>query len=93
MRNDDVMVLAGTPTELTNAAAAAVRVQASADILLQATTGPAPTSWAGALRLGAGETLAADLTLAQLWPGVAGASRLWAMADQSVSVSVSHADA
>ncbi|MBK8772713.1 MAG: hypothetical protein IPM06_20115 [Rhizobiales bacterium] len=84
-------------TPLTNADATAVRVQnrSPSAILLSATNGATePSDLNGALELGAGQTMAADLTLAQLWPGVSGANRLWAWSDMDpliTTVSVSHA--
>jgi trimethylamine:corrinoid methyltransferase-like protein len=100
MRNDSVTVPENTATQLTNANAAAIRVHAdprscSVEVELQATAGAtAPASWAGSVVLRPGETLAADLTIAQLWPGVTGANRVWARSLRSgVSLSVSHADA
>jgi len=33
------------------------------------------------------------MTIAQLWPGVAGANRVWAFATTASVASVSHADA
>jgi hypothetical protein len=87
---------AGVWTQLTNANASAIRVQNQSGITveLQATNGgTAPSDNRGSIGLEARETLAADLTLAQLWPGIVGANRIWAFAYTSVTVSVSHADA
>jgi hypothetical protein len=95
-RNDDVALTRGTWAQLTNANAAALRVAniSGYGLTLQATAGAtAPESRAGSLVLGALQVLAADLTIAQLWPGVAGANRVWAMPDIDCTVSVSHADA
>ena len=95
-RNDDIALTRGVWTQLTNANAAAVRVQnyGGHSVYLQATVGAtAPTSRAGAMHLGGGDTMAADLTIAQLWPGVTGANRIWGMTDVAGTVSVSHADA
>lgn len=84
-------------TQLTDANVTAIRVQnlsAAQDVILQATNGTtAPTSDAGAVDLRASQTLAADLTLAQLWPGVASANRVWGKAKtvNAVPLSVSHA--
>jgi len=47
----------------------------------------------GTIVLGGGNVLAADMTIAQLWPGVAGANRVWAFANIASVASVSHADA
>jgi len=95
-RNDDVTLVANIWTQLTNANAAAIRVANAgvSSVLLKATSGvAAPTNTTGSIVLNSGETLAADLTLAQLWPGVAGANRLWALSGTNSTVSVSHADA
>ena len=95
-RNDNVSCAAGATVQLTNANVAAVRVHnlSGYTVTLQATSGTTPpASRAGGVVLQAGGTLAADLTLAQLWPGVTGANRLWAFADLSCELSVSHADA
>ncbi len=95
-RNDNVAIAANTPVQLTNANAAAVRVHnmSGYPVILQATAGTTPpTSSAGGVTLPAGGTLAADLTLAQLWPGITGANRLWAIAVLNCDLSVSHADA
>jgi hypothetical protein len=43
--------------------------------------------------LAGGAVLAADLTIAQLWPGVTGANRVWAFVIAASVASVSHADA
>lgn len=83
-------------TLLTNVNVAAARVQnrCMTSIELQATNGTTPPTGTNAtLTLLAGEILAADMTLAQLWPGVTGANRLWALSWTDTSVSVSHADA
>ena len=97
--NANVTVTSTAWTQLTNANAASIRVQNlsdAQDVLLQATSGATePTSGAGSVVLGAGETLAADLTIAQLWPGVATANRVWGRAKtvNAVPLSVSHSDA
>lgn len=84
-------------TQLTNANASAICVQNNAtfSVQLQGTNGPtAPTGIGGASKtLLGGQTLAADLTLAQLWPGVSGVNRVWALSWLDTTVSVSHADA
>lgn len=95
-RNDDVALTAGEWVQLTNANATAIRVHnfIGYPVILQATAGTTPPpSRGGAITLQSGGTLAADLTIAQLWPGVAGANRLWAMSDISMTVSVSHSNA
>jgi hypothetical protein len=95
-RNDDIEIPERAWTQLTNADATAVRVslKGSFGLLLQATNGTTPpTGLGGAIPLQGYGTLAADLALADLWPGVSGANRLWAWTDQAQTVSVSHADA
>lgn len=93
-RNTDVAVPASTWTPLTNADVTALRAQnrSGFGVLLQATNGAIPPSdLTGTIELRGGETLAADLTLAQLWPGVSGANRVYAWCALPVTVSVSHA--
>jgi hypothetical protein len=95
-RNDNVTIPALTWTQLTNASATAIRVQSVilSEIRLQATNGvTAPTTQVGVIVLAGGAVLAADLTIAQLWPGVTGANRVWAFALTATAASVSHADA
>jgi hypothetical protein len=95
-RNDNVTIPALTWTQLTNANATAIRVQSVilSEVTLQATNGvTAPTTQVGVIVLAGGAVLAADLTIAQLWPGVTGANRVWAFARTPSVASVSHADA
>ena len=95
-RNELITIPAATWTPLTNANATAARVQnlSSYDVRLSATPNTTPpTTLAGAVVLPPGEILAADLTFAQLWPGVSAPVRLWAFGDIEVTLSVSHADA
>jgi hypothetical protein len=95
-RNDNVAIPALTWTQLTNANATAIRVQSVilSEMTLQATNGTtAPTTQVGVIVLAGGAVLAADLTIAQLWPGVTGANRVWAFARTPSVASVSHADA
>ena len=95
-RNDNVTIPATTWTQLTNANATAIRVQSvsGTEIMLQATNGTtAPTTLLGVIVLPGGDVLAADLPIAQLWPGVTGANRVWAFSSPASVVSVSHADA
>lgn len=93
-RNTTISLPSGEWTEVTNANATAVRVQnlSGFAIHLSATSGAVePGSLDGSLLLDGRQTMATDLTLAQLWPGVSGANRLWAWASTPVTVSVSHA--
>ena len=95
-RNDNVAIPALTWTQLTNANATAIRVQSvsGSEMRLQATNGvTAPTTQVGVIVLAGGAVLAADLTIAQLWPGVTGANRVWAFATAASVASVSHANA
>ena len=97
-RNDNVEIPPAVWTQLTNANASAIRVQqvsgTSMILALQATNGStAPTTQVGVIVLTAGNVLAADMTIAQLWPGVDGANRVWAFANTASVASVSHADA
>ena len=93
-RNTNIQITAATWTQLTDANITSARVQnhGSIPIYVMATVGAvAPTSVNGAIVLHSGDAFAADLTLAQLFPGVSGANRLYAFCDVSVPVSVSHA--
>lgn len=79
---------------LTNADVTALRIQnrSGISIILQATVGAgAPSGDGGAVELLPYGALAADMTLAQLWPGVPGANRVWARSWSGAMVSVSHA--
>jgi len=93
-QNTTLTLTANTWTQVTDGNVTAIRVvnEGIEPIWLQATVGAiAPTSTAGAVSLGAGQVLAADLTLAQLWPGVGGANRVYALSPRASKVSVSHA--
>lgn len=93
-RNDDVDCAADVWTQLTSGNVSAIRVGSDVKhiVKLQATLGTTePSSDAGSVHLPVGSTLAADLTLAQLWPGIDGANRVWAKPDGAVTLSVSHA--
>lgn len=95
-RNETFGLTVGVWTQLTNAAATAARVQnrSGYSILISATNGAtAPTTVEGAIELLPYQIMAADITLAELWPGVTGANRLWGYSDNGATVSVSHADA
>ena len=95
-RHETIILPQGVWTQLTNANAVAVRVQnlGGYTLKLQATIGAVPpVSDSGAVDLRSGETFAMDMTLAQMWGGVVGANRLYALSVVAASVSVSHADA
>jgi hypothetical protein len=85
-----------TWTQLTNADAEAIRVQneCSFDIILKATVGAiAPSSVTGGIRLKGGQTITAADLIADLFPGVSGANRVYAWCDNGEGrVSVSHAN-
>lgn len=90
MAHDDVKISPDTWTQLTSGDVSAIRVQ-SLDyypVKIQATaTSTAPTSDAGAMVLERGDVIAANLTLADLFPGVSGAARVWAKGTGRVSYS------
>jgi hypothetical protein len=95
-RNDNVNVAPNTWVQLTNANASAIRVQnlSGFPVNLQATVGAsAPTSIGGSLRLNAQGVITASETLANLFPGLTGANRVWAFCETGVTLSVSHANA
>jgi len=95
MANTDITCPAGEWTLLTDSDVTALRVQNTAPtaIFLMGTVGAtAPSSTAGAMRLDAGAVLLADVLLADLFPGVSGANRVYAYSEyQGATVSVSHA--
>lgn len=85
-----------TWTLLTSADITAARVQVvgGPDVFVQATVGatpPSDTDGAMLLRSGPAGGFAADMTLANLFPGVSGANRLYAWSEGAARVSVSHA--
>jgi len=94
-RNSDVSIPARAWTQLTSNDVTAIRVtniSGGVTFLLKATVGAsAPTDRDGAIPLAPGATTATDLTLAQLFPGTAGANRVYAYAQDVSSASVSHA--
>ena len=94
-RHTDITVTPGAAVALTDGAVSYCRVYNPkySTVYLQATaTNVAPTSRAGALPLSAGATLAADLALADLFPGVSASTMyLWAFAETATDLSVSHA--
>lgn len=95
-RNAFVAIPARTWTQITAGDVSAIRAQIvrGRAVYLQATVGEvAPTSDDGAIAVQAGAILAANLLLAEIWPGVAGATRVYAYADNDggATISVSHA--
>lgn len=93
-RNTHISCAVGVWNRLTAGAVTALRVQNTSGftIHLQATSGAAaPTNSDGSLALEHMGTLAADRTVASLWPGVAGADNIWAFVYSPCLLSVSHA--
>lgn len=93
-QNTTISLVAATWTQLTDANVTAIRIASlgTEPIWIQATVGAVtPTGNTGALPLLPGQILAADLTLAQLWPGVTGANRVYAYSPVNAKVSISHA--
>lgn len=93
-QNTTISLPAGTWTQVSDSNVTSIRVVnlGTEPIWLQATAGAvAPTSTAGALPLLPGQILAADLTIAQLWPGVVNANRVYALSPNASRVSVSNA--
>lgn len=93
-RNADVSIPARTWTQLTNGNVTELRLQVQGrfGIRIKATAGEVPpTNTGGSIEIRPGDGIAGDQTLAQLFPGVAGANRVYAYANGPTSVSVSHA--
>jgi hypothetical protein len=93
-RNETIDCPAGAPTLLTNGDVAALRVTnvGVAPAHLVATVGTTPPVSRGAfVPLAAGETLAADLALADLWPSLIGVNRVWCWPDSAALLAVNHA--
>lgn len=93
-RNQTVTINARQWTELTGGDATAIRVQSltgnTVKILATSGTTP-PTDDGGAIELADQDVIGANYTLADLWPGVAGARRVWGWCQYRANVSVSHA--
>jgi hypothetical protein len=94
-RHAPVNVTPGAAVAVSDGSVTAIRVNnlAAGEVFLQATaTSAPPANRNGAQRLGPYGTLAADLSLANLFPGVgAGPFWVWAFADTPATLSVSHA--
>ena len=93
-RNATIELPAKTWTELTAGNVTTLRVQnlGHQPIMILATVGSVePTSRDGGLMIQPGFGLTADVTLEHLFPGVAGANRVWAVSPISGAASVSHA--
>ncbi|NTT88393.1 hypothetical protein [Tabrizicola fusiformis] len=85
-------------TELTagDVAAIAVQCQSAYPVLLTATTGAAPAGvpddTIATYVISPGQLLPASVWLADLWPGVSGAKRVWAWSEGAgAACAVSHA--
>lgn len=94
-RDDTPAIPPGAWTQVTNANAAAICIQnqTGSPLYLKATVGAVtPVNMQGAKILGAFETLAADLSFADLFPGVPGANRMYVFTSVGGNVAVSHAD-
>ena len=92
--NVTVTLTPNTWMQLTDANVTAARVQnyGASPVYVMATVGAvAPVNFNGAILLDTGSAFAADLTLAQLWPGIVGGNRIYAFCDKAVPVSISHA--
>lgn len=92
-QNTTINLTAGAWTQLTDADVSSITFQNKGGyyILVKATTDTtAPTSDAGSIRYNPGQG-ERNATMADLFPGISGADRLWAFCDQSVPVFVSHA--
>ena len=94
-RNLVVPAVAGAWTQLTNAdvTAATVQNKSGYSVRIMATVGATPPATADlGHTLGSLDGLAADMTFAQLFPGVVGGNRLWVWGDiGGEAIWVSHA--
>lgn len=94
-QNTTLALPIATWTQLTDADVSAFRLQIirGGPVQLMATVGAVPpASLAGAITLSDAAILPANLLLAELWPGVAGASRVYAYTGSGgTTVSLSHA--
>ena len=93
-RNDNVTLAAGAWTQITDGDVTALRVQnvGTGAIWIKARVGAgALASLGGAICLDSMVAIGADMTLADLFPGIAGANRVYAWSDNGGLVSVSHA--
>lgn len=91
---DTIAVPPGVWTELTNANVSAIRIQniGNHPVQIMATTGTSePSNSVGAMTFGRDDILAANIDLADLFPSVTAGYRVWATAENSTAVSISHA--
>lgn len=92
-QNTNYNIAAGTWVLLTDADVTAITFQNVSDfyVYIKATTDTtAPTSLDGAVKYSPGQGERA-VAMADLFPGISGADRLWAYARENASVMVSHA--
>jgi hypothetical protein len=92
-QNTTVTVTASTWTQLTDADISSITFQNVGGnfIYIKATTDTtAPTNFTGAYRYNPGQG-ERNVSLADLFPGLSGADRVWAWAENATSVVVSHA--
>lgn len=91
---NDVTLVPNTATLLTTSDCTAIRAQILSDALVRfkaTATTTAPASFTGGINLfSKGDTIPGNQTLAELFPGVTGAVRVWAYSDQAVAISFSH---
>lgn len=93
-RNADVSVPRNTWTQLTDSDVTAITFlnTGARSVFIQATVGAvAPSTLSGALIYPPGFGEDSSKTLAQLFPGVSGATRVYAYSDSATIVKVSHA--
>jgi len=92
--HDTISCPAATWTQVTDANVTALRVTnvSGHQVWLQGAAGAvAPTTLRGAVPLLPYLTWAADLTVADMFPGISGANRVYVYAEVAAQVSVSHA--
>jgi hypothetical protein len=92
-QNTTIAIPAATWTQLTDADISSITFQnvGSNHIIVKATTdGTAPTSTDGGFRYNPGQG-ERNIFVAELFPGISGADRLWAYSTDASSVVVSHA--
>ena len=93
-RHANVSCPSSAPTLLTTNDVTSCRITnvSGLPVVIQATaTAVAPISSAGGVPLRGYQTWAADLSIADMFPGVTTPVRLWAFADTDALLSVSHA--
>jgi len=91
-QNLTITIPAATWTQLTDADVTAITFQnvGGSHILIKATTdGTAPTNASGAIRYNPGQG-ERNVSLADLFPGLAARDRVWAWAENTTPIFVSH---